>query len=605
MGKRTSTSGHPEALEGTARRMLLLEHFPELTRYPFNAEKVMDLVLQLAVQGKLTTKWRDSHPELVEGDNSAAALLEKIRKEKERLVAEKKIKREKHLTEIHENEIITDLPHSWSWIRLGNTCSHITDIDHKMPKSVDDGVKFLSAKDINEDGTINFEHNVKRISEEDYLHYSKRIKPQIGDIIYTRIGSIGRAAIVKTNQKFLVSYSCCTIRPIGIDINYLRYHLSSRTTLEKALADYKGIGVPDLGIGKIKEFLIAFPPLEEQKEIVRIVDQLKEEIDVLNQLSKARIQKKHQFVVSSLQHLTETEEPKHWDLLQNHFLDTLDELENVKKLRETILQLAVQGKLTQKWRTCHPELVEGDHSAAALLEKIKQEKERLIAEKKMKPEKPLPPPTRDEVPYQLPDDWKWVRLQDFGRLERGKSKHRPRNDIQLFAEGKYPLVQTGDVSAAKNTGGKILTNKSYYNDFGLTQSQMWDSGTLCITIAANIAETGFLGFDACFPDSIVGFLDIVDSVQSKYVQLFISVTKSDLEQYAPSTAQKNINLGILNQLIFPTPPLEEQKAIVQKVDQLMALCDMLESQIRTRNETAEQLMKAVVAEVLEQGDEDE
>ena len=191
-------------------------------------------------------------------------------------------------------------------------------------------------------------------------------------------------------------------------------------------------------------------------------------------------------------------------------------------------------------------------------------------------------------------------MQEVGLFERGKSKHRPRNDIRLFSEGTYPLVQTGDVSAAKKTGGLITTNKTFYNDFGLKQSRMWPKGTLCITIAANIAETGILNFDACFPDSVVGFTTIKsDSILSNYIEYFITVMKSDLEHYAPSTAQKNINLGILYELKFPFPPLDEVKAIVEMVNTLMALCDQLEQAIEEGEVQIQQLMQSCLREVFE------
>jgi type I restriction enzyme S subunit len=130
---------------------------------------------------------------------------------------------------------------------------------------------------------------------------------------------------------------------------------------------------------------------------------------------------------------------------------------------------------------------------------------------------------------------------------------------------------------------------------------MWNKGTLCITIAANIAETGFLDFDACFPDSVVGFIELIDNGNSlaHYVEYFITITKSDLEKYAPSTAQKNINLGILNQLKFPLPPLEEQKAIVQKVNALMGLCDRLGQEVQQGQEHSGHLMQSCLREVFE------
>jgi len=196
--------------------------------------------------------------------------------------------------------------------------------------------------------------------------------------------------------------------------------------------------------------------------------------------------------------------------------------------------------------------------------------------------------------------WVWCRLEEAGLFERGKSKHRPRNDEILFSKGKYPFVQTGDVARSKRYNYQIKTFAKKYNDFGLLQSRLWKKGTLCMTIAANIAETGFLDIDACFPDSVVGFTPLSDKEMSIYVKYYIDVTRDEIEKFAPATAQKNINLGIINMLSFPLPPLQEQKAIVAKVEKLLTLCDQLETQI-THNQThAEQLMQAVLKEAFSQ-----
>ena len=273
----------------------------------------------------------------------------------------------------------------------------------------------------------------------------------------------------------------------------------------------------------------------------------------------------------------------------------------LKKMRQQILQEAIEGKLTAGWRAQTPDV----EPASELLKRIAAEKALLIKDKKIKAQKPLPPITDEEKPFELPQGWEWCRLEASGLFERGKSKHRPRNDPRLFEGGHYPFVQTGDVARSKNNGFKISTFSQRYNDFGLAQSRVWGKGTLCITIAANIAETGFLDLDACFPDSVVGFTPISGLTDPFYVKYFIDATREEIEKFAPATAQKNINLGIINMLSFPLPPLEEQKAIVTKVEKLFALCNQLDIQI-TRNQThAEQLMQAVLKEAFSHNKEAE
>lgn len=272
----------------------------------------------------------------------------------------------------------------------------------------------------------------------------------------------------------------------------------------------------------------------------------------------------------------------------------------ISQLKQSILQEAIQGKLTREWRARHPELVSGPHSAAALLENIKTEKARLVKEKKIKREKPLPPIEKEEIPFELPEGWVWCRMQEAGLFERGKSKHRPRNDKSLFEEGTIPFVQTGEVARSKDSNYLINNCSAYYNEKGLAQSRLWPKGTMCITIAANIAQTGFLNIEACFPDSVVGFTALSDDSISRYIRYFIDLTKTEIEKFAPATAQKNINLSIINLLKLPLPPEEEQKAIVAKVESLMEKCVALERQITRSEQYAQMLMQAVLKEAFQE-----
>ena len=152
------------------------------------------------------------------------------------------------------------------------------------------------------------------------------------------------------------------------------------------------------------------------------------------------------------------------------------------------------------------------------------------------------------------------KLGETGELKRGMSKHRPRNAPELLG-GPYPLIQTGDVSRA----GLFIENfKSTYSELGLKQSKMWEAGTLCITIAANIAETSVLKFDACFPDSVVGYKPF-ENMNTIFVHYWFSFFQKILENSAPESAQKNINLKILNDIEIITPSIDQQNEFVSKV----------------------------------------
>ena len=162
-------------------------------------------------------------------------------------------------------------------------------------------------------------------------------------------------------------------------------------------------------------------------------------------------------------------------------------------------------------------------------------------------------------PYRLPED----TLPDLGKFGRGVSKHRPRNDIKLLG-GKYPLIQTGDVA---NAGLYITSYSNTYSELGLKQSKMWEKGTLCITIAANIAKTAILEFDACFPDSVVGFIGN-ERTNNIFIHYWFSFFQAILESQAPESAQKNINLKTLSELKVIVPEKKKQDQFAAFVAQI-------------------------------------
>ena len=195
----------------------------------------------------------------------------------------------------------------------------------------------------------------------------------------------------------------------------------------------------------------------------------------------------------------------------------------------------------------------------------------------------------------LPMEWRYVALSQLGELGRGKSKHRPRNDAKLFEGGKYPFLQTSEVKAAN----KYITKYSkMYGDFGLRQSKLWPKGTLCITIAANIAETAFLGMDACFPDSVVGFT-ASKLVNPMYIKYFIESQKVRLWAFAPATAQKNINLDTLEKLIVPYCDIEEQNTVVEEIESRMSICEKIEETVEYALQESEVMCQSILKKAFE------
>ena len=190
----------------------------------------------------------------------------------------------------------------------------------------------------------------------------------------------------------------------------------------------------------------------------------------------------------------------------------------------------------------------------------------------------------------IPTEWRYIALSNLGDLGRGKSKHRPRNDPKLFEGGKYPFLQTGEVKAAKQY---ITEYSKMYGEFGLQQSKLWPKGTLCITIAANIAETAFLGIDACFPDSVVGFTPY-EHIIPEYIKYFIESQKLRLWAFAPATAQKNINLDTLENLIVPYCSVEEQQLVIAEIEARMTICDSIEQTVDIALQQAEAMRQSIL-----------
>jgi type I restriction enzyme, S subunit len=190
------------------------------------------------------------------------------------------------------------------------------------------------------------------------------------------------------------------------------------------------------------------------------------------------------------------------------------------------------------------------------------------------------------------DGWIEKTLQEVStKFSRGKSKHRPRGDAKLYG-GKYPLIQTGDVG---NSNHRITNYSQTYNDFGLAQSELWPSGTICIAIVgANVAETSILDFDACFPDSVIGIIVNDEYANNDYVEYLLQFFKADLKEKGKGTARDNINLGTFANQKFPFPDVKTQKMIVSQLEELSAETQRLEAIYRQKLAALTELKQSIL-----------
>ncbi len=184
-------------------------------------------------------------------------------------------------------------------------------------------------------------------------------------------------------------------------------------------------------------------------------------------------------------------------------------------------------------------------------------------------------------------EWSYKTLDQMGTISRGKSKHRPRNDARLFG-GKYPFIQTGDIGAAELY---VTEYSQTYNEEGLAQSKLWDKDTLCITIAANIADTALLAFPACFPDSIMGFVPFKEVADVKFVKYCFDILQKDCQQISQGTAQDNLSWEKLSTIMFPCPPIEIQHRIATILSRYDTLIENYQKQIKLLEEAAQRFYK--------------
>ncbi|RUT78782.1 restriction endonuclease subunit S [Ancylomarina longa] len=576
--------------------MQLLEHFKELSIYPKNAKELKGLILQLAVQGKLTRAFRDRHPELVSGSHSAKALLTSIKAEKEQLIKDKKIKKEKPLPAITADEIPFDLPEEWEWCRLrdigvtqtGNTPSK------SKAENFGDFIPFLGPANILNDW---IEYPAVGLSELGLQKGRLILKDSL--LMVCIGGSIGKCNIndidISCNQQIN------TITSIIAPVQYVKIIGQSKYFQKNVILKSSGSATPIINKGKWESIVIPVPPLTEQKAIVETVNTLFKEVEALEKLTVERVKLKEDFITSALRELSTGDTPKEWAYLQKHFSAFMNEQSNIKKLRETILQLAVQGKLTANWRARHPELVSGSHSAKAVLKQIQKEKTQLIADKKIKKEKPLPAITADEIPYELPEGWEWCRLANLTRIITKGSSPKWQGVEYVEEENGILFITSENVGNYKLLLEKKKFVEPKFNEIE-PRSLLKRDDILMNIVGGSIGRTAIYNLDEVANiNQAVTIIRLIPKVNYQYFLHFFNspVCISYMYDKQVDNARPNLSMGNISKFKIPFPSLTEQGVIVEKVNSLMALCDELEKAVIASKANAEQLMQSLIRELFE------
>ena len=465
-------------------------------------------ILQYAVEGKLVPQ--DNH------DEPASLLYEKIIAEKENIIKDGKIKKEKPLPPITDDDIPYNIPENWKWVRLGEIIALLSGQDLKLFEINNEanGIPYITGASAIKDKKI----VINRWTTKPIVISQKN------DILITCKGTIGKVVINYTGD-IHIARQIMNIKPFSIYNIYLYLFLLSyqKFFIEKGKSIIPGISRND-----ILHILFPLPPLKEQERIVKKVDELMALCDKLEQ-----------------------EEEKLLALDKNF-------MENLPK---SILQYAVEGKLIRQ------DIY--DEPASILYEKIIAEKENLIKQGKIKKEKPLPPITDDDIPYNIPENWKWVRLGEVGYTQTGTT---PAIEKNIYQGNHIPFIKPADIS-----NFSINYDNENLSEIGKQYSRVIEKNSiLMVCIGGSIGKCFFNVVDVCCNQQIntltpFKYINLKYTLYTMQSQYFYSI----LRKNAGGTATPIINKSKWENLLIPLPPLKEQERIVEKVDELLTYCNKL------------------------------
>ncbi|MCA1566092.1 MAG: restriction endonuclease subunit S [Acidobacteria bacterium] len=573
------------------------EHFERLADAPNAVPRLRGLILQLAVQGKLV--------EQDERDEPATRLLERISAERKRLVKEKKIKEAKPLPPVSDDEKPFILRNGWTWARLGNASLiiQIGPFGSQLHKSdyVQNGTPLVNPSHIKGERIV--ASNKLTIDEKTKQRLSNYIMKS-GDIVMGRRGEMGKCALVTEKED---GWLC------GTGSLFIRFteHLFQPYLLKVLVSDYTKIYLLSNSVGStmnnlnqkiLDNLLVALPPLEEQKRIVAKVDELMRLCDELERKQTERnaacLDLNRVMLDRLLAAHDATEFQASWQAVCDYFATITATPDLLSKLRQTVLQLAVQGKLTHQ----DPQ----DEPATSLLRRIRAERERLVKEKLLKRADSLPTINLDKMPFALPNGWTWARIGDLARAsEYGTSQKA--SDIK----DDVPVLRMNNINAGK----VIYENLKYlpasiddlprlylqHNDLLFNRTNSYE---LVGKTAIYKGENNKMTF-ASYLIRLSLFSDLLDV---DFVNLVMNSAYFRKHQIEPNITQQNgqanFNGTKLSLTFIPFPPLKEQKNIVAAVNRLMALCDELEAGLSRAEEDGEQLLRAAVHSLLTSTTED-
>jgi type I restriction enzyme S subunit len=547
----------------------------------YGIKKLRELILELAVRGKLVPQDPNDEP--------ASELLKRIAAEKAELVKQGKIKKQKPLPEISEDEKPFELPQGWAWVRLGNVgmCSTGKTPSTSVSSHFNGNIPFVGPGQITQCGEIT--QGDKFLSEDGMLNSTEANN---GDVFTVCIGgSIGKSAVVSERVAF--NQQINSIRPVLVDSKYLYFSISTTLFISSMITASTGSATPIINRGKWESLLIPCAPVTEQHSIVAKVNELMALCDQLEQQSLIILEAHQQLVETLLATLTVSQNAEelaeHWARISQHF-DTLFTTEaSIDALKQTILQLAVMGKLVPQ----DP----NDEPASELLKRIEQEKAQLVKDGKIKKQKPLPPVSDEEKPFELPQGWMWARVGDVLSLKNGyafKSTY--------FIDVKKQYILTTPGNFYEKGGFRDRGDKTKYYDGPLESGFILTPGDLIIPMTEQ--APGLLGSAAFIPndDNIylhnqrLGKLELYSQeITPEFIFWFFNsqLLRAELARTCTGTTVRHTSPDRVLNALIPVMTTLEQKRISLIINKLMMICDQLKSRLQSAQQTQLHLADAL------------
>jgi type I restriction enzyme, S subunit len=549
-------------------------------------KKLRELILELAVRGKLVSQDANDEP--------ASVLLEKIAKEKARLIKEHKIKKQKALPEIKVEEVPFNIPKGWQYVRLndlGEWGAGATPLRGKH-EYYGGSIPWFKSGELVSDYISHSEEFITDLAlKETSLRYNK-----IGDVLIAMYGAtIGKTSILKVQST--TNQAVCACTPFNGIYNVFLLTLF-KGYKNRFIEMGAGGAQPNISREKIIATIVALPPLAEQHRIVAKVDELMALCDQLEQ-QQTDSNTAHQTLVETLlATLTSAADQgefiEAWQRVANHFNTLFTTEHSIDQLKQAILQLAVMGKLVPQ----DP----NDEPARILLGKIAKEKAGLVKEGKIKKEKPLSEISEDEKPFELPKGWAFARLGNIAnRIGSGST---PSGGQSAYVESGVPFLRSQNVW----NHGLELGDVAYITE--KTHEKMSNTVVQPNDILLNITGAS-LGRCAIYPDNFgeanvsqhVTIIRPTDSTIRLYLHLCIlsPYTQRLVWGRQVGMAREGLSKKVLELFEIPLPPLAEQHRIVAKVTELMVMCETLKELLNDAQTTQVQLADAIVEQSVESG----